>query len=61
MDKRTDLDVKFEGIPTEIEPQQAFEIVPKIQYNCSVEIKEELWQRRSMPIITTTNLLVEPK
>lgn len=55
------VDIQFEGIPTELQPEQAYEIIPKIQYNISVEIKEELWQRASMALITQSNVTVTPQ
>ena len=47
--------INFEGIPTEVEPTQAFEVIPKIQYVLSVEIKEDIWSRVVKPIIITTH------
>ena len=52
--------IKFEGTPSVVEPTEGYDIVPKIQYECSLELKEELWQRTSLPLVTTTNIQVEP-
>jgi hypothetical protein len=54
-------DVKFEGIPTELQPEQAYEIIPKIQYNISIEVKEELWERTSTALVTSSTVTVTPQ
>jgi len=49
----------FETVPaTEVLPTQAGDIVPKIQYTSSVEVKEELWQRAAISITTSINQTV---
>lgn len=45
-----------EGTPTEIEPNDASEIIPKIQFNFSIEVKEEIYSRVTENPVTTDNL-----
>lgn len=49
----------WEGIPTEIMPTEAFETIPKIQYNFSVEMIEGLYTRQSLVKIIEDNLVVD--
>jgi hypothetical protein len=52
------LGIQNEGSPTEIFPTETMDIVPKIQYTFSVEIKEEIFNRQSSYPITTDNLSI---
>lgn len=49
----------WEGIPTEIQPTEAFDIVPKIQYMLSVEMIEGLYARQTLVKIVDSNLTVD--
>lgn len=49
----------WEGSPTEIDPTEAFDIVPKIQYMFSMEMIEGLYARQSLTKVTTDNLTVD--
>lgn len=44
----------FVGPATEIEPTEAVDIIPKIQYNVAIEITEELFDRLALPYYQTT-------
>ena len=48
----------WEGIPTEIMPTEAFDIVPKIQYLLSIEMIEGLYARQTLVKIVDSNLTV---
>lgn len=54
------VEVKFEGIPTELEPTQAYDLIPKIQYKCSIEIVEDIYSRVVAPLLTddTINFII---
>jgi hypothetical protein len=52
------LEVFNEGSPTEIEPTEVTDLIPKIQYTFSVEIKEEIFVRQSSVPITIDNLSI---
>lgn len=56
-----DAEIVFEGIPTYTEPLDPNVIIHKIQYIMSVEYKESIFTRTSLPIMTdmriTTNIL----
>ena len=54
-------EIVWDGIPTEIEPTDDTEFIPKIQYKFTVEYKEELYPRVIIPIASVTNLTIEPK
>lgn len=51
----------WEGSPTEVQPTEAFDIVPKIQYLFSMEMIEGLYVRQSTPKISDTNLSIIPE
>jgi hypothetical protein len=48
----------WEGSPTEVQPTEAFDIVPKIQYLFSIEMIEGLYAREVAVKISDTNLTV---
>jgi hypothetical protein len=52
------IEVEFEVDPIFIEPDEAHEVIPRTQFKVKVEIREELWQRRSLVKTTTQNTTV---
>jgi hypothetical protein len=47
----------YDSVPaTEVLPTIAGDIVPKLQFTSSVEVKEELWPRVAVPITTHVNV-----
>ena len=53
------INIDFEGASTEIDLSDEFEIVPKIQYPARVQIREDLYERTSLPKTTVINTTVE--
>jgi hypothetical protein len=51
--------LNFGGTPVEIRPTEDFDIIPKVLYQGIIEIREELWQRISLPLTTTTNITIQ--
>lgn len=49
----------WEGSPTEIMPNEAYDIVPKIQYLFSMEMIEGLYARQTLAKVSDTNLVVD--
>jgi len=49
----------WEGIPTEIQPNEAFDIVPKMQFMFSIEMIEGLYARQTSVKIVDSNLTVD--
>lgn len=48
----------WEGIPTEVQPTEAFDIIPKIQLMFSVEMIEGLYARQTLTKVVDDNLTV---
>ena len=52
--------IKFDGKPTETPPIDHFDIIPKIEYRCTVEIKEDIFDDVLLPatsaIVVETNI-----
>jgi hypothetical protein len=48
----------WEGSPTELMPNEAFDIIPKIQYTLSLEMIEGLYVRQSLTKVIDDNLTV---
>lgn len=53
-------DIEWTEIPVELEPTEAQDITPKIQYTLNVEIKEELWLRISRPLAGQATMTYNP-
>lgn len=53
-------DIEWSEVPVELDPTEPQDITPKIQYTLNVEIKEELWTREQLPLISLTNKTVTP-
>lgn len=51
--------INFDGGAQESSPDKDFNFIPKILYRGIVEIQEEIWERNSLPLITTTNIQVQ--
>ena len=49
----------WEGSPTEIMPNEAYDIVPKIQYLFSMEMIEGLYARQTLAPVSATDLVVD--
>ena len=48
----------FDGGAVETKPTDFYDVIPKVLYRGTVEIKEELWERRTLPITTTIDIQV---
>jgi hypothetical protein len=53
-------DIDYDVIPIEVEPTSSYDVIPKIQYTINVEVKEELWARRHLPIAGAATLNLTP-
>lgn len=49
-------ELEFEGRAVEIEPTDSYNIIPKVQYQCNITIKEEFYNRNYLTKFTTQNL-----
>lgn len=52
------MEIKFERPPIETRTTEHFDIIPKVQYHGVLELREEIWQRTSLPITTTMGIRV---
>lgn len=53
--------IGYAGEPVEQRPEVGFDIVHKVQYNFTVEVKENIFDRVATPKVTTQNLTVTPR
>lgn len=49
-------EIRFVGIPTEIEPIQPYEMIPSIQYQFEIDYREENFDRSTLVPVTATNV-----
>lgn len=54
-------DIRFDGPAVEQRPQVGFDIIPKLQYNCIIEVSENIAARETIPIVSTVTVEVEPE
>jgi hypothetical protein len=52
------VDLEFNGRARELEPTEAFDIVPKVQFIADIVVKEEIYDRESVGITSDVNVSV---
>jgi len=50
--------IQFDGAAVETKPINHYDSIPKVLYRGTIEIREELWQRTSLPLTETITLTV---
>lgn len=54
------VNITIDSKPTEVKPTIAYEVIPKIQYIITAQIKEDVWLKKVVSKTTTINFQAEP-